>query len=219
MNAEPSSRRHAGTLAGREFRYWQRRILISAIIGYALFYFVRKNLSVAMPVMEKELGITKSASRPVSHAARPAVRRVEVRERHRRRPRQRPLVHGDGPGDLRLDQHLVRLEHLGSRVRHSVDGQRLVSGHGLSALRRLMTHWFPPREFATKMAIWNSSHSLGAALIVMLCGYLAPIDWRLCFFVPAAIVLVGAACLAIYPARHARVARLAARRRHGRHAA
>ena len=43
-----------------EFSYWQRRILIAAIVGYALYYFVRKNLSVAMPVMEQELGISKS---------------------------------------------------------------------------------------------------------------------------------------------------------------
>ena len=28
---------------------------------------------------------------------------------------------------------------------------------------RLMTHWFSPRELATKMGIWNISHSLGPA--------------------------------------------------------
>src|SRR2546423_831852 len=38
--------------------YWQRRILISTIIGYALYYFVRKNLPMAMPVM-KEHGINE----------------------------------------------------------------------------------------------------------------------------------------------------------------
>ena len=54
-------------------------------------------------------------------------------------------------------------------------------GMGFPPCARLMTHWFSPREFATKMAIWNSSHSLGAGLIFVLCGYLAPIDWRLCF--------------------------------------
>src|SRR5688500_13130738 len=42
-----------------EYRYWQKRILISTIVGYALYYFVRKNLSVAMPVMEEELGVGK----------------------------------------------------------------------------------------------------------------------------------------------------------------
>ena len=42
------------------YRHWQRQVLISAIIGYATYYFVRKNLSVAMPVMEQELGLSKS---------------------------------------------------------------------------------------------------------------------------------------------------------------
>ena len=43
-----------------EYRRWQRRVLVSSIIGYATFYFVRKNLSIAMPVMEKSLGIQKT---------------------------------------------------------------------------------------------------------------------------------------------------------------
>src|SRR5512134_242913 len=43
-----------------QYRYWQRRILVSSIIGYAMFYFVRKNLSVAMPEMGRELGIGKA---------------------------------------------------------------------------------------------------------------------------------------------------------------
>src|SRR5688500_9320645 len=42
--------------------YWrgQIRALLWAAVGYAMFYFVRKNLSIAMPVMGKELGIGKS---------------------------------------------------------------------------------------------------------------------------------------------------------------
>src|SRR5207302_6665803 len=38
---------------------WQRRVLFWSIAGYAMFYFVRKNLSIAMPVMGRELGIGK----------------------------------------------------------------------------------------------------------------------------------------------------------------
>src|ERR1039457_3510375 len=43
------------------YRRSQKRVLLSTIIGYATFYFVRKNLSVAMPFMEHDLHITKSA--------------------------------------------------------------------------------------------------------------------------------------------------------------
>ena len=43
-----------------QHRYWQRRIMVATIVGYATYYFVRKNLSIAMPVMEKTLGVTKA---------------------------------------------------------------------------------------------------------------------------------------------------------------
>src|SRR5437899_5437601 len=41
------------------YRSWRWRVLLSSIVGYATFYFVRKNLSIAMPFMEKDLGISK----------------------------------------------------------------------------------------------------------------------------------------------------------------
>jgi OPA family glycerol-3-phosphate transporter-like MFS transporter/OPA family sugar phosphate sensor protein UhpC-like MFS transporter len=34
--------------------------MIACIVGYALFYFVRKNISIAMPYMNTELGISKT---------------------------------------------------------------------------------------------------------------------------------------------------------------
>lgn len=39
----------------KRFKYWQMRTIIATMVGYALFYFVRKNFSLAMP-----------ASRPTS---------------------------------------------------------------------------------------------------------------------------------------------------------
>ena len=67
-----------------------------------------------------------------------------------------------------------------------------VQGMGFPPCARLMTHWFSPRDFATKFAIWNTSHSIGAALVVVLCGYLIAHfgNWRLCFFVPAGLAIL-----------------------------
>src|ERR1043165_6951458 len=42
------------------YRTQQWKVLVSSIIGYATFYFVRKNLSTAMPIMERDLGISKT---------------------------------------------------------------------------------------------------------------------------------------------------------------
>ena len=43
------------------FKYWQTRTIIVTMIGYALFYFVRKNFSFAIPGLTAEFGITKTS--------------------------------------------------------------------------------------------------------------------------------------------------------------
>ena len=43
----------------KKYLVWEWRTIIVLSIGYALFYFVRKNLSVAIPAMEQVLGISK----------------------------------------------------------------------------------------------------------------------------------------------------------------
>ena len=45
-----------GTLErpGIEFLHGQRRMLVATIIGYTLFYFLRKNLSLAMPGLAQD---------------------------------------------------------------------------------------------------------------------------------------------------------------------
>ena len=48
------------TADGRFLRM-QRRMLVTTIIGYTLFYFLRKNLSLAMPGLAQDYGITKSS--------------------------------------------------------------------------------------------------------------------------------------------------------------
>src|ERR1035438_5229879 len=65
-------------------------------------------------------------------------------------------------------------------------------GMGFPPCARAFTHWVPPRELATKMSIWNASTNIGAGLVVVMCSYLLTYfgNWRLCFFVPAAIAFL-----------------------------
>jgi OPA family glycerol-3-phosphate transporter-like MFS transporter/OPA family sugar phosphate sensor protein UhpC-like MFS transporter len=73
-------------------------------------------------------------------------------------------------------------------------------GIGFPPCARLLTHWFRPKELATKMSIWNTSHGLGLGTVVILCGYLVDRyhDWRLCFFVPAGLAVLTAVLLLIF---------------------
>ena len=67
-------------------------------------------------------------------------------------------------------------------------------GAGFGPCNRLMVHWVPPKELATKMSIWNMSHSIGAAIVSIVCGSIvASMGWRWCFWIPAAIGAGGVA--------------------------
>ena len=44
----------------RKFGRMQWRMLFATMIGYTLFYFMRKNFSFAMPGLQQDCGISKS---------------------------------------------------------------------------------------------------------------------------------------------------------------
>jgi sugar phosphate permease len=183
--------------AAAEYRYWQSRILLSTIAGYALFYFVRKNLSVAMPAMEEQLGVTKTqlGGFLTAHGVLYGVSRFANGVLA-----DRVNARWFMAGGLAICAAFNLM--FGMTTAPLIMGlvwtaNGWFQGMGFPPCTRLMTHWFPPQRLATVMSVWNISHSLGAGLVVVLCGYLAPHDWRLCFFVPGGIVLAGSAALAL----------------------
>ena len=169
------------------FRRWQRRTLIASIVGYAGYYFVRKNLSLAMPAMEQDLGISKSdlGLFLTLHGLLYGVSKFAngfIGDRVNARifmvaglllSAAANVVFGFSSAVFMLGLVWV------------VNGW--VQGMGFPPCARLMTHWFHPRELATKMSIWNTSHSIGAALVVVMCGYLVVFGWRWCFWGPAIV--------------------------------
>jgi OPA family glycerol-3-phosphate transporter-like MFS transporter/OPA family sugar phosphate sensor protein UhpC-like MFS transporter len=64
-------------------------------------------------------------------------------------------------------------------------------GMGFPPCARVLSHWFSPSERGTKWGIWNSSHQVGAAIILVMAGYLVHYGWRACFIVPALIAIAA----------------------------
>ena len=64
-------------------------------------------------------------------------------------------------------------------------------GMGFPPCARALTHWFSQREAGVKWSIWNTSHSIGAMLVALLCAWLAKYNWRLVLLVPAGLALAG----------------------------
>jgi OPA family glycerol-3-phosphate transporter-like MFS transporter/OPA family sugar phosphate sensor protein UhpC-like MFS transporter len=168
-------------------------VLFSTIVGYALFYFVRQNLPMAMPAMSKTPGFDK--------------------EKLGLFLTLNGLLYGVSKfangfiGDRANARAMMVVGLAGSAALNIFFGMNSAvvvlgvvwmlngwfQGMGYPPCARLTTHWFSPKELATKMSIWNTSHQIGGGLIVILCGYLvAQSGWRSCFFVPAGIALLGA---------------------------
>lgn len=181
----------------RQYRYWQRRILLSTIIGYSMFYFVRKNLSVAMPGISEDLGIGKGdlGLFLTLHGVLYGVAKFGNGFLADRANARVFMAAG-----LVLSALVNVFFGLSSAV--VIFGLLWMlngwfQGMGFPPCARLMAHWFSPKELATKFSMWNTSHSIGAGLVVVLCGYLATYNWRLCFFVPAGLAVLCAVFLIV----------------------
>src|SRR5580704_10153976 len=178
-------------IAAKYFR-WQWRVLIFATFGYAMFYFVRKNLGVAMPFMSKDLGVTKE-NFGLFLTLHGLIYGVSKFSNGFLADRANACVF---MSTALLASALINVWFgLSSAVvafgiLWMVNGW--FQGMGFPPCARLMANWFPPKQLATKFSIWNSSHNLGSIGIVLLSGFLITAGWRLCFFVPAVIaVAVG----------------------------
>ena len=183
-----------------KYSRWQTRVLFFSIVGYATFYLVRKNLGIAMPFMGKDLGITKEALGLflTLHGVLYGVSK---------------FLNGF-LADRANARTFMAVALIASALLNvffgfsaAVTALGLIwmlngwfQGMGFPPCARLIANWFPPKQLATRFSIWNMSHNIGSILVVLLCGFLvsgsffAP-DWRLCFFVPAAIAIVIAILL------------------------
>ena len=174
----------------KRFKYWQMRTIIATMVGYALFYFVRKNFSLAMPGLEADLGISKTSlgifltlNGLIYGFSRFANGILADRMNARwymavglALCALANFAFGFGE-DV---SYWITGEHSGDQFGNTmilfmgvmwvVNG--LLQGTGFPPCARLLTHWIPPTELATKMSVWNTSHSIGAGLVVILCGYI-----------------------------------------------
>lgn len=198
----------------KKYRHWQWRTLITLMIAYMLYYFLRKNLSAVMPALESELGITKTelglflTLNGIIYGLSRFINGF-IADRYSRRMLLAGGLILSSVVNLAiafsplLDGALNLLDTEGKATAGLVyiigtlwvlNGY--IHGMGYPPCANLMAHWFRPSELATKQSIWNASHSLGAGIVIALCGWLltkfGTSAWHLCFSVPAVICLIGA---------------------------
>ena len=193
------------------FQYWQWRVILSTMVGYSVYYFVRKNFSFAMPALGDEYGISNTSFGIILtlvcliYGVSKFVNGV-LSDRTNARWH---LSFGLAVCVL-LNVAFGWSDKLSAMITGHADGPDFVNGMvavmavllvlnnifqgcGFAPCNHLLAHWIHPKELATKTAIWNTSHSVGAAIVSVICGYIIANtgDWRYCFWLPAAIAAAG----------------------------
>lgn len=177
------------------FGLWQRRVILFSAIGYAFFYLVRKNLSMAQAGMLEEGVISLEALGSIMTAhglLYGASRFVNGFWADRVNARVFMALGLVLSAVLNLLFGCMSLTALFALF-WIVNGW--TQGMGFPPCTKMLTHWIHPKELATKMSLWNASHSVGAIMALGLCSLLLGLgfNWRWCFWIPSVLALAAAA--------------------------
>ncbi len=202
----------------KKYNYWQWRTLIVLMIGYALFYFVRKNFSIVMPALEAELGLSKAQlgifltlngiiygiSRFINGFLADRISRKAMMAAGLLLSAVVNILIGVSPQMNGVFNFLDAGGKATIQLAYFIGSLWLINGYvqgmGYPPCSSLMAHWIKPSELATKQSIWNSSHSIGAGLVTFICGTVilhkfGYQSWQWCFYLPALLAIGGAALL------------------------
>ena len=178
----------------KRFKKAQWRFILCSMIAYAFFYVTRKNLSMAQPEMCAQGVISKEALGTILtvHGVLYGLSR---------------FVNGFWADKLNGRVFMTIGLALSALMNFLFGCTSLTilfaafwivngwtQGMGFPPCAKMLTHWIHPKELATKMSIWNTSHSFGSAMALGLCSLLFAfgLGWRWCFYVPAALAGLAA---------------------------
>ena len=178
-------------------RYKQLRwqVFLGIFVGYAGYYLVRKNFSLAIPFLieehgysKGELGLAMSAISIAYGLSKFLMGSVSDRSN----PRYF-LATG-----LLLSAGIMLTFGLSSWATSSVTimfvllfANGWVQGMGWPACGRTMVHWFSGNERGRTVSVWNVAHNVGGGLIgpLFVLGMAWFNDWHSAFYVPAAVAV------------------------------
>lgn len=163
-----------GPEADKRYKSLRLQVFLGAFIGYAAFYIVRKNFSMAIPMLEPfgfvkgELG-TVLAMNAVAYALSKFLMGSVSDRSDARKFLPLGLVLASIAMAFMIvpitafgkDNHTAAIILMG--VLNFLIGW--FNGMGWPPCGRVMTHWFSQNERGTMMSIWNCAHNVGGALV------------------------------------------------------
>ena len=173
--APPAARpAQTGPEADAKYKKLRWQVFIGIFIGYAGFYLVRKNFSMAIPMLapfgfEKgELGIVLSMNAIAYRFSKFVMASISDRSNA-----QRFLPLGLVCTAISMLFMIVPVQWLGAEHKGAAIALMAVlnflvgwfNGMGWPPCGRVMTHWFSIKERGTWMSFWNCAHNVGGALV------------------------------------------------------
>ena len=204
----------------RRFSRTQWRMLFATMIGYTLFYFMRKNFSFAMPGLEQDCGISKAMlgnflfAGGIVYGISKFLNGI-VGDRCNSRKMLcfgllvcslvnvafgfAPQIAAWFTGGAEVPSYMTALAWTFGAL---LVLNQFFQGTGFPPCAKLIAFWVPPNELATKMSVWNTSHSIGGGLVAKVCGIIMGLGvigaanqgvgmWRWCFCLYGPQALTG----------------------------
>ncbi|MDR3071069.1 MAG: MFS transporter [Endomicrobium sp.] len=182
----------------KKFKYWQIQTMAVTWVSYAVFFIMRKCISMATLGIQADLGISKDQLGIffTLHGLIYGVSRFSSSLVIHKFIARNFLACGlvlcaicnfaFGCSSTVLVMGILWLLH------------GIFQGMGWPPSARLLPYWIHPQELATKMSIWNTSHCVGSVIILAVGGCLASLGWRNVFFVPSIAGLAAAVIVWIF---------------------
>lgn len=190
---KPSVEKIPDHLVSKKFKHWRWRMFIGMYIGYTIFYFTRKNISPALPLISEKLDIDIIQLGILSSVFY--------------------VVYGIGKfiSGLFADRANIRtfmaIGLFAASIIHLfigyLDSLYLIvffwglngafQSMGFPPIAKGLVHWFSPKERATKWTILSSSHTAGTFGVGLLVAgilnlyYKGIVGWEAVFYVPGII--------------------------------
>ncbi len=177
-----------------EYKKHRAQVFLSIFIGYAAYYFIRKNFNMAVPYLIETYGFTKTQIGLVGSALGLSYGLSKfimgnISDRCNPRYFMSAGLILSGIVNL-LFGYASSMTML--FVLMFLNGW--FQGMGWPPCGRIMTHWFSDKERGIKMSVWNVAHNIGGALVptLALTGLTIFSTWRGMFYFPAIIsIIVG----------------------------
>ncbi len=186
------------------YKKWRLRIFLAMFFGYIVFYLCRKNISVALPAMQADLGYSNTelgllgSSLYFTYAVGKFVNGMIADNTNVKKILPTALIISAlanicfvlsaifvTPGELSffgLPSASILIWLLA--FFWGLNGW--FQSMGFPPIAKSLSYWYSNKERGFKWSLWSSSHEIGTYLSVIISGYLiAHCGWKSVFYIPA----------------------------------